>query len=155
MDTKRTKTPTAPASRREYLKQTANATAAVAATPLLRPTVYEQAPSAGKVLGANDRIVIGYIGVGNQGLNIHVGYLKKSAVANNIAQAAVCDVWTKRVGAAKALIEKDNPNAKVDTYDDYQKLLERKDLDAVVIATHEHINATAIMAGLESGMHVY
>src|SRR6185503_9416196 len=112
-----------PGSRREFLKQTAIATAAVAAAPLLRPTVYGQAPSAGKVLGANDRFVIGYIGVGNQGLNIHVGYLKKSAAANNTAQAAVCDVWTKRVGAAKTLIEKDNANAKVDTYGDYQKLL--------------------------------
>jgi predicted dehydrogenase len=145
----------APATRREFLKQTAIATAAVAAAPLLRPTVYGQAPSAGKVLGANDRIVIGYIGVGNQGLNIHVNLLKKSASANNLAQAAVCDVWTKRVGAAKALIEKDNANAKVDTYAEYQKLLERKDLDAVVIATHDPIHAPAIIAALESGKHVY
>ena len=144
-----------PASRREFLKNTAIATAAVAAAPLLHPTVYGQAPSAGKVLGANDRIVIGYIGVGNQGLNIHVNLLKKSATANNLAQAAVCDVWTKRVGAAKAVIEKDNATAKVDTYADYQKLLERKDLDAVVIATHDPIHAPAIIAALESGKHVY
>ena len=82
METKPKKTPNPLASRREFLKQTDIATTAVAAAPLLRPTVFGQAPSAGKVLGANDRIVIGYIGVGNQGLNIHVGYLKKSAVAN-------------------------------------------------------------------------
>src|ERR1051326_811664 len=104
----------APASRREFLKKTAVATAAVAAAPLLRPTVYGQAPAAGKVLGANDRIVLGYIGVGNQGLNIHVNLLKKSASANNIAQAAVCDVWPKRVNKAKDAIEKDNATAKVD-----------------------------------------
>ena len=97
METKPTENANAPATRREFLKKTALATAAVAATRLVRPTVYGQAPSAGKVLGANDRIVLGYIGVGNQGLNIHVGYLKKSATANNLAQAAVCDVWAASV----------------------------------------------------------
>ncbi|MSU60215.1 MAG: Gfo/Idh/MocA family oxidoreductase [Pedosphaera sp.] len=154
METKPSKTSNVPATRREFLKKTAVATAAVAASPLLRPTLYGQAPSA-NVTGANNRIVLGYIGVGNQGLNIHVNLLKKSATANNLAQAAVCDVWTKRVGAAKALIEKDNADAKVDTYGDYQKLLERKDLDAVVIATHDPIHAPAIIAALESGKHVY
>ena len=144
-----------PASRREFIRQTAIATAAVAASPLLRPTVYGQAPSTGKVIGANDRINIGYIGVGNQGLNIHVGLLKKSAAQNNIAQVAVCDVWTKRVGNAKALIEQDNPTAKVDTYSEYQKLLERKDIDAVVVATHDPHHAPATIAALESGKHVY
>ena len=93
--------------------------------------------------------------MGNQGLNIHVNLLKKSAAGNNIAQAAVCDVWPKRVNDAKALIEKDNATAKVDTYADYQKLLERKDIDAVVIATHDPVHAPAVIAALESGKHVY
>ena len=144
-----------PATRREFLKKTAVATAAVAATPLFKNTVYGQSPAAGKVIGANDRIVIGYIGVGNQGLNIHVNLLKKSAAGNNIAQAAVCDVWSTRVEKAKELIEKDNASAKVDTYADYQKLLERKDIDAVVIATHDPVHAPAVIAALESGKHVY
>ena len=140
-----------PATRREFLKQTAIATAAVAAAPLLRPTVYGQAPSTGKVIGANDRINIGYIGVGNQGLNIHVAHLKQTAAENNIAQVAVCDVWPKRVNAAKALIGTSN----VDTYSEYQKLLERKDIDAVVVATHDPHHAPATIAALESGKHVY
>ncbi len=155
METKSIPASANPATRREFLKKAAVATAAVTAAPLFKRTLHGQAPAAGKVIGANDRIVIGYIGVGNQGLNIHVAYLKKSAAGNNIAQAAVCDVWAKRIDTAKALIEKDNAGAKVDTYADYQKLLERKDIDAVVVATHDPIHAPAVIAALESGKHVY
>src|SRR6266545_1121069 len=155
METKSIPSSAAPATRREFLKKTAVATAAVAATPLFKNTVYGQAPAAGKVLGANDRINLGYIGVGNQGFNIHVSFLKKTASENNIAQGAVCDVWPKRVGRAKDFIQQDNPAAKVETYDDYRKLLERKDIDAVVIATHDPNHAPAIIAALESGKHVY
>lgn len=138
-----------PATRREFLKKTALASAVVAAAPLLRPTVYGQAPSA-NVTGANNRIVIGYIGVGGQGLNAHVRIMQSNATANNIAQAAVCDVWQKRVDAAKAVIGGDCKG-----YVDYRKLLEQKDLDAVVIATHDPIHAPASIAALEAGKHVY
>src|SRR5262245_2833000 len=80
-------------TRRNFIRQTAAAAAAVATTPLFRNTVYGQAPSAGKVLGANDRITVGFIGVGWQGMNAHIRISKGNAQANNIAQAAVCDVW--------------------------------------------------------------
>src|SRR5438552_12580961 len=115
---KKTTPTSAPATRREFLKKTAVATAAVAASSLLRPTVYGQAPSAGKVLGANDRIVVGFIGVGGQGMNAHVNIMKSHASENNVAMAAVCDVWPKRTGAAKDFIEKDNTGAKVDVISD-------------------------------------
>ena len=72
-----------PATRREFIKKTATMAAAIAAAPLLRPTVYGQAPSAGKVLGANDRINVGFIGVGGQGMNAHVNISSKNAAANN------------------------------------------------------------------------
>ena len=138
-----------PATRREFLKKTALASAAVAAAPLLRPTVYGQAPSA-NVTGANNRIVVGYIGVGSQGFGVHVKIQKTNAGANNIAQAAVCDVWQKRVDAAKAEIGGDCKG-----YSDYRQLLEQKDLDAVVIATHDPIHAPATIAALQAGKHVY
>ena len=144
-----------PASRREFIKKTATVAAALAATPLLRPTVYGQAPSAGKVLGANDRINVGFIGVGGQGMNAHVNISSKNASANNIAQVAVCDVWSKRVANAKAFIEKAGTGANVATYADYRQLLERKDIDAVVIATHDPIHAAASIGAMESGKHVY
>jgi predicted dehydrogenase len=144
-----------PTTRREFLKQTASAAAVLAAAPLLRPTVYGQAPAPGRVLGANDRINVGFIGVGGQGMNAHVRISKGNLQANNIAQVAVCDVWSKRVAAAKEFIEKDVAGAKAETFADYRKLIERKDIDAVVIATHDPIHADACIAAMESGKHVY
>jgi predicted dehydrogenase len=143
-----------PASRREFLKKTAVATAAVAATPLLRTKAFGQSPSA-NVTGANGRIALGFIGVGGQGMNAHVNLLTAHASENNIAFAAVCDVWSKRTDAAKSFIETKIAGAKVDTVSDYRKIIERKDIDAVVIATHDPIHAPATIAALESGKHVY
>lgn len=155
MSMKPTQTSSTPATRREFIKKTATAAAVVAASPLLRPTVYGQAPSTGKVIGANDRIVLGSIGVGGQGMNAHVNLFTEQASQNNITFAGVCDVWSKRRDAAKSYIEGKITGAKVDTYDDYQKLIERKDIDAVVIATHDPIHAGATIAAVESGKHVY
>ena len=141
----------APATRREFLKKTAIASAAVAAAPLLRTPVYGQntAPSA-NVAGANSRITVGYIGVGGQGFNAHVKIMKANAAANNIAQVAVCDVWQNRVNRATAEI-----GSGCKGYNDYRLLLEQKDIDAVVIATHDPIHAPASIAALEAGKHVY
>jgi predicted dehydrogenase len=144
-----------PATRREFLKKTATVTAALAAAPLLRPTVYGQAPSPGKVLGANDRINLGFIGVGGQGMNAHVNISSKNAATNNVSLAAVCDVWTKRTANAKAFIERAGTGANVAVYGDYRQLLERKDIDAVVISTHDPIHAAASISAMESGKHVY
>lgn len=152
---KPTKTTSRQSSRRQFLRTTATAAAAVATVPIFRNTLYGQAPSAGRVIGANDRIAVGYIGVGGQGMNAHVRIMKSNAQANNVAQVAVCDVWQKRIGAAKDFILRDNANAKVETYDDYRKLIERKDIDAVVISTHDPIHADAIIGAMESGKHVY
>src|SRR5216117_841475 len=110
-------------TRRDFIKKTATAAAAVAATGMFKTPVYGQstAPSTGRVIGANDRIAVGYIGVGGQGM-AHVRAQKAHAGENNIAQAAVCDVWQKRLQDAKAYIESENPGAKVETFDDYRKL---------------------------------
>jgi predicted dehydrogenase len=141
--------PNGPGTRREFLKKTTLASAAIAAAPLLRPTVYGQAPSA-NVAGANNRITVGYIGVGGQGLNAHVRIMQSNATTNNIAQVAVCDVWQKRVDAAKAVI-----GGGCKGFNDYRQLLEQKDIDAVVIATHDPIHAPASIAALQAGKHVY
>ena len=142
---------TGPATRREFLKKTAIASAAVAAAPLLRSPVYGQdtAPSV-NVIGANSRINVGYIGVGAQGFNVHVTMMKNNATANNIAQVAVCDVWKMRVDRATAAI-----GTGCKGYSDYNQLLEQKDIDAVVIATHDPIHAPASIAALGAGKHVY
>src|SRR5215510_7790264 len=85
-------------TRRSFLKKAATAAAVVSATNPFKTPVYgqNQAPSPGRVIGANDRIAVAYVGVGGQGM-AHVRSQKDHAGENNIAQAAVCDVWQKRL----------------------------------------------------------
>lgn len=152
MNPQSTPTPSAGDSRRTFLRKTTAAAAAVAATGILKTPVYgqSQAPSTGRVIGANDRIVVGYIGTGSQGMN-HVRTQKKHAGANNIAQAAVCDLYEKRLEDARATLGL----SQTDTYRDHRRLLERKDVDAVIIATVDNWHAAVAIDALEAGKHVY
>ncbi len=67
-------------NRRTFIKKAATVAAAVSATSLFRTPVYgqNQAPSPGRVLGANDRINVAYIGTGKQGM-LHIDLEKKHA----------------------------------------------------------------------------
>src|SRR5439155_272511 len=148
-------------TRRNFIKKAATAAAVVAATNPFKTPVYGQnsAPSAGRVIGANDRIAVGYIGIGGppsltdcpaMGL-AHVNSQKSHAAENNIAQAAVCDLYKTRSEHAR----KEIGTSDVVAYDDYRKLLERKDIDAVLIATHDPWHARCAIDAMEAGKHVY
>lgn len=140
------------ATRRSFIKQAAAVTATVATANLFKTPVYgqNQAPSPGRVIGANDRIVVAYVGVGNQGMT-HVRHQKNNAKENNIVQAAVCDVYQKRLNAAKEFAGlKDS-----DTYTDHRKLLERKDIDAITVSTVDNWHAQVAIDALQAGKHVY
>ncbi|MBM3836829.1 MAG: Gfo/Idh/MocA family oxidoreductase [Verrucomicrobia bacterium] len=124
-------------SRREFLKSSALAASALA----LPPSSYSA------VLGANDRINFAVIGCGGMGTG-HVNSLVKRSQIDNIVVRAVSDVYQRRVTRAKGI-------CKGDGYLDYRKLLERKDLDAVLIATPDHWHAKISIDAMESGKHVY
>ena len=138
-------------TRRSFIKKAATVTAAAAATNLFKTPVYGQgtAPSTGRVIGANDRIVVGFVGVGPQG-QLHVDKMKTNAEKNNVALAGVCDLWEKRREMAKAKIGGD-----VKLYDDYHKLLENKDIDAVICATVDHWHARVSVDTMKAGKHIY
>lgn len=120
-------------TRRHFIKSTIASGTAGLSIPLLRP---------GRVLGANERLNIGAIGVGGRG----AGDLAAVAGENIVA---LCDVDENRLNSAAAK----HPNAK--KYFDYRKLLEQQDLDAVVVATPDHHHAPATMRALSRGLHVY
>ena len=143
-------------TRRDFIKKTGTAAAVVAAVGIAKTPVYGQdkAPSV-NVVGANNKITVGFIGIGGQGFNAHVRQMKEHAGANNIAQVAVCDVSKYRTGFAKDFIEKDNPGAKVEMYPEYSKMLERKDIDAIVCATVDHWHTRVSVDALNAGKHVY
>lgn len=89
---------------------------------------------------------IGHGGMGNGHLRHTVNWMKQGIC--NVA--AVCDVDEKRLKAASAIA---GPQA--DVYRDYRYVLERKDVDAVVIATPDHWHAVQMVHAAECGKHVY
>jgi predicted dehydrogenase len=138
-------------TRRSFIRKTATAAAAVSTVGMFKTAVYgqNQAPSA-NVTGANSRIVVGYIGCGAQGM-VHIGNQKQFKQENNIVQAAVCDLFKKRLNVARETLGL----SEADAYNDYQKLLERKDIDAVVIATVDNWHAQCTIDAVEAGKHVF
>lgn len=139
--------------RRDFIRKTASAAAAVAAaTPFLKTPVYgqNQAPSA-NVAGANNRIAVAVVGVGFGIGQNHLAGIHEKSNENNTVVAAACDVFNKRRNWAKEKAGlKDS-----DLYVDYRKMLERKDLDAVLIATHDPLHAQMAIESMEAGKHVY
>jgi predicted dehydrogenase len=98
--------------------------------------------------GANDRIRFGVIGCGGMGTG-HVRSLVQRGNDDNIQVAAVCDVYQRRITRAKDA----SPGS--EGYMDYRKLLDRKDLDAVLIATPDHWHGKISIDAMDSGKHVY
>jgi predicted dehydrogenase len=99
-------------------------------------------PFVGRVLGANAKLNIGVVGVAGRGASNLAGVKAENIVA-------LCDVDAARLaGAAKQF-----PKAK--GYADFRKMLERKDLDAVVCSTPDHTHAIVSVSALKSGRHLY
>ncbi|MBL6765467.1 MAG: Gfo/Idh/MocA family oxidoreductase [Verrucomicrobiae bacterium] len=143
-------------TRRSFIKKSGTVAAAAAATGFIKTPVYgqSQAPSA-NVQGANERILVGHIGVGGQG-GRHVRLTQKNRVANNVQSVAVCDVSTFRIDMHKDIVKKDGQNANVKGYKDYRDLLEKeKDIDAIFVGTVDHWHTKCSIAALEAGKHVY
>lgn len=99
------------------------------------------------VRGANERIRIGVIGCGGMGTG-HVGSLVKRATEENIEVAAVSDVYQRRLTRARSICRGEG-------YADYRRLLDRKDIDAVLIATPDHWHGKIAIDALDAGKHVY
>ena len=137
-------------TRRTFLKKAATAAAAAATVNAFKTPVYgqNQAPSTG-VVGANNKIVIGHVGLGGQGM-FHLRTVKANSDKKNVVTGAVCDLWQKRREAAAA---ESGTNPKI--YDDYRKLLEQKDLDAVICATVDHWHARVSIDTMKAGKHIY
>jgi predicted dehydrogenase len=147
-----TNKPSSALPRREFIKKTVTAAATVAAAPMLRSSLYgqNQAPST-NVTGANNRIAVAVVGVGFGIGQNHLLGIHDKCNENNTVVAAASDVFNKRRNFAKEKAGlKDS-----DVYVDYRKLLERKDIDAVLIATHDPMHAQITIDAVNSGKHVY
>ena len=101
--------------------------------------------AASDVLGANDRIRIGIIGPGARGSEI----LQQALACEGVECIGAADVYTRRLEDVKKIA----PNAK--TYLDHRRMLEDKDIDAVLIATPQHLHCQHFVDTLSAGKHIY
>lgn len=122
-----------PISRRAFL-------AGAAVAPMILPSGVLAAN--GKP-GANDRIVTGHIGVGGKGS----GHIR--SIPEHVG--AICDVDSLQAEKAAKLVGRDD----IYIYSDYRHMLERKDIDAVVIASPDHWHALQMIHACEAGKDVY
>src|SRR5258705_5028079 len=126
-------------SRRDFLKTSGMLGAAAALAPAwLADLTY----GAKHAFAADDRRRIGSVGVGGQGTGIMRWAMNFGDVL------AVCDVERSHAQRAKEGLEKDRPSISVELFDDYRKLLDRKDLDVVTIGTPDHWHSKIVIEAM-------
>jgi predicted dehydrogenase len=97
------------------------------------------------VVGANDRVQVGVIGTGTRAMRDHTCFLANK----DVVFVAACEVDSTRL--ANAL----KRTGKLDTYGDYRKVLDRKDVDAVLIATPDHWHSQMVIDAIAAGKDIY
>ena len=104
--------------------------------------------AASRVIGANDRINVGLIGGGGRGTYVAKEFATAGKGEGNCQILAVCDVYQKRVTLNKA-------NHSCDGYLDYREIINRGDIDAVIVATPDHWHAKIALEAMDNGKDVY
>ena len=129
-------------SRRHFLK---------ASTLVLSPLVLPATVLGLQGTAPNSKITLGGIGINGRG-----GYvLDRMLVQPDVQFLAVCDVRADRRKAVKEKADRHNGNTDCATYRDFRELLERKDIDTVLIATGDHWHAHASIYAARAGKDVY
>lgn len=134
-------------SRRDFIKKTLAASAAVSLGGIL-PTF--GAKSYGNILGANERIKVGIMGVHARGLALAHNY----ASQKNCEVLYISDVDSQSMNKCINEVEKIQ-NARPKAAPDFRKALEDKSLEALVIAAPDHWHAPAAILACKAGKHVY
>lgn len=134
-------------TRREFLTRD---TGLAAATVLTAASAAKAAPkAAGRVLGANDRINIAFIGNGMQFETLIRVFQNRLKQKNDVHFSAVCDVWQPRLDHGLKVSGADK------AYRDYREVLARPDIDGVVLAVPDHWHCQMASEALLAGKDVY
>jgi len=134
-------------SRRDFLKKAIKSTAALSfggVLPNFSPKSYA------RILGANDKVIVGIMGVNSRGLALASTF----AVQPNCEIISICDVDTRATEKCITTVEslqKSKPKA----VPDFRKALEDKNMDALIIAAPDHWHAPAAILASKAGKHVY
>ena len=130
-----------PLSRRRFLEATA-----VASAPFILPSGILSAK-----VKPNDKISVGFIGMGIQNRGLQNRFMADS----NVVAVAVSDCDTTRRNTARDRANKRYQNNDCKAYNDYREIINRKDIDAVCIATPDHWHAIQTVEAVNSGKDVY
>ena len=106
-----------------------------------------------RIIGANDRIALGHIGMGNRGSGLHM-MASRLKDKHNVETVAVCDLWKSNRERAVANSEQYYGRAPR-AFQHLEELLALKDVDAVMIATPEHSHSPVLKAAVEAGKDAY
>jgi predicted dehydrogenase len=128
-------------NRREFLL-----TGAVAATAAARSM---DARAYAAIAGANDRVGLGVIGLGRRGTIVCGGFVQDPRVQIR----ALADIYDKQVGDFQGRFKEHVAEAEVSV--EYEKLLDRKDVDAVLVTTPDHLHAQIAKNTLGANKHTY
>jgi predicted dehydrogenase len=135
-------------TRRHFLKRNLGSTLALAAVPSLIPAT---AIGRNGDTAANSRIQVGCIGVGPQGRGVMGNFLAQS----DCRVLAVCDVAKRNLNEALAQVNKQYADHACATYHHFQELLEREDIDAVLIASPDHWHVGMAVEAARAGKDMY
>ena len=102
-----------------------------------------------RAVGANEKLRVAVVGVHGQG-GSHISSLKKHP---RVVLAALCDIDPAQLASKKASLAKEN--IQVETFTDYRKLCESKNIDAITIATCNHTHTLIALTAAAAGKHVY
>jgi predicted dehydrogenase len=125
-------------NRREFVKQSMGAATALAALPHTNAA------------GANERIVVGVMGIGGRG----TGLARMFAGRNDVEIAYLCDADTRRFARAQAAVEQtqDRP---VQCVQDFRRILDDPAVDVLINATPDHWHGLGTILACQAGKHVY
>ena len=144
-------------SRREFITKSGMATAEATLG------VSSLSASQRRILGANEKIRMGFIGIGNRGSQLMTLFMNNP----DVEVAALCDVYEPYTLRDRSQVHPryldlgkiprmgEDFGKKVKRYKDFRKLLEQKDLDAVCIATPDHWHAVQTIQAMDAGLDVY
>jgi predicted dehydrogenase len=125
-------------TRRQFLGRTA-----------LAGSLGASAHAQSRVLGANDRINVAFIGAGMQYYGLLNRFRARKQKRDDFHFAAVCDVWQPRLERGQKAAEAEK------AYRDYREVIARPDIDGVVIATPDHWHYQMASQALAAGKDVY
>jgi len=135
-------------NRREFIKK-----AALASTGIVLGTSGLSAKSYRNIIGANDRVILGSIGVGGRGKDLLGSF---SAMYNDgVTIKTICDVESKYLAERQDIAAKNQKGNKPGTETDMRKVFDDKEIDAVIIATPNYWHALSAIWACQAGKNVY